>query len=183
MAIVYRHWRKDKNEVFYVGIGKNDSRAYSFFPSRRNKIWNDIKKKTEISVEIIARDLTWEDACELETLMIQEYGRIDLGTGRLVNMTDGGDGAVNSTPWNKGIKIENPRRGFTLSEEHKKKVSMSKIGQQAGGKNSRAKMVLDSFTGVFYDCLKDGCQAVNLNYQTENGRINGKRSNKRFIYV
>lgn len=183
MAVVYRHWRLDKNEVFYVGIGKKESRAYSFNPSRRNKIWNDVKNKTEIGVEIVARDLSWELACELEQLMIQEYGRIDLGTGCLVNMTDGGEGTINVNVWNKGLRVDNPRRGFKISEDHKRKVSMSKMGQGAGGKNPRAKMVLDLFTGVFYDCLKDGCESVGLNYHTENSRINGNRSNKRFIYV
>ena len=28
MAIVYRHIRLDKNEVFYIGIGKTEKRAY-----------------------------------------------------------------------------------------------------------------------------------------------------------
>ena len=184
MAIVYRHRRLDKNEVFYVGIGKKESRAYSFVKSRRNKIWNDIKSRSEVEVEIVARDLSWELACGLEQLMIAEYGRIDLGTGTLANLTDGGEGTINAKVWNKGLTgFVSARKGVKLSEEQKNKISKTKMGMQRGGKNPRAKIVLDLLTGVFYDCLKDGCEAVGLNYHTENGRINENRSNKRFIYV
>jgi hypothetical protein len=184
MAIVYRHRRLDKNEVFYVGIGKKESRAYSFVKSRRNKIWNDIKSRSEVDVEIVARDLSWELACELEQLMISEYGRIDLGTGILANLTDGGEGTINAKVWNKGLTgLTSARKGIKLTQEQKNKISKAKTGTQIGGKNPRAKMVLDTFTGVFYDCLKDGCNAVGLNYHTENGRVNSNRSNKRFIYV
>jgi hypothetical protein len=112
MAIVYRHWRKDKNEVFYVGIGKNKSRAFDF--RNRSNVWKGIKKRTDVDVEIVALDLSWEDACDIEQLMIQEYGRFDLGTGRLVNMTDGGDGTLNFFP----------------SQETRDKMRMSALGKK-----------------------------------------------------
>jgi len=43
-------------------------------------------------VKIIAEDLSEPDAFQLEMLLIQLYGRIDLGTGCLRNQTDGGEG-------------------------------------------------------------------------------------------
>ena len=36
MAVVYRHIRLDKNEPFYIGIGKNIKRAYE--KSRKEEI-------------------------------------------------------------------------------------------------------------------------------------------------
>jgi hypothetical protein len=87
MAIVYRHRRLDTNEIFYVGIGKKESRAYQ--KRSRNQFWKNIIDKTNYEVEIIARDLSYNDACELEILLIREYGRRDLGLGNLVNLTDG----------------------------------------------------------------------------------------------
>ena len=39
MAVVYRHIRLDKNEVFYIGIGKEISRTYEK-TNNRNKPWN-----------------------------------------------------------------------------------------------------------------------------------------------
>ena len=43
MAVVYRHIRLDKNEVFYIGIGKTERRA--FRKDFRNKYWASISKK------------------------------------------------------------------------------------------------------------------------------------------
>jgi len=73
MAVVYRHIRLDKNEVFYIGIGKKESRAYDFKSKNRNFYWNNIFNKTKIEVEIIFYDLTWEQAQEKE--FIKLYGR------------------------------------------------------------------------------------------------------------
>lgn len=91
MAIVYRHRRNDTNEIFYVGMGKENKRAFS--KRDRNIYWKRVVDKVGYSVEIISTDLTLEDACDIECLLISEYGRKDLGLGLLVNMTDGGEGA------------------------------------------------------------------------------------------
>ena len=93
MAIVYQHRRKDNNEIFYVGIGKYESRAYDFVG--RSEAWKYIYNKTEIEVEISHKDIIWEEACSIERYLISFYGRRDLGLGTLVNMTDGGDGVIN----------------------------------------------------------------------------------------
>ena len=131
MAVVYRHWRLDKNEVFYVGIGKKESRAFDF--THRSKVWKGIKNRTDVDVEIVARDLSWELACELEQLMIQEYGRFDLGTGRLVNMTDGGDGSfgVKQSDHTKR-KRSNSLLGIKRSEETRRKTSEARKGAGNG---------------------------------------------------
>ena len=49
MSIVYRHRRLDTFEVFYIGIGKTEKRAYS--KKNRNKWWKNIILKTEYSVD------------------------------------------------------------------------------------------------------------------------------------
>lgn len=94
---VYRHIRLDKNEPFYIGIGnkKNYARAYQIKPDRRNAIWNKIFSKTDVEVEIILDNLTKSQASEKEKEFIQLYGRKDLNSGCLCNMTDGGDGIWN----------------------------------------------------------------------------------------
>ena len=128
MAVVYRHRRLDTNEIFYVGIGKRKTRAYS--KSSRNKMWMDITNKTEYSIEILAEDLELEDAKELEIFLIQEYGRKILGTGKLVNITDGGD--YSNTNQGKKFsyehkqKISQAHKGKLISEETKKRISESK---------------------------------------------------------
>lgn len=93
MACVYRHIRLDKNQPFYIGIGKTIKRAYS--KNNRNKYWHNIINKTSYKVEIVFEDLTWKEACLKEIEIIALYGRKDLNTGILCNMTDGGEGTLN----------------------------------------------------------------------------------------
>lgn len=93
MAIVYQHRRLDNGEVFYVGIGSKDTRAY--YNRSRNIHWHNIANKHGYSVEITHRDLCWEEACSIEQYLISFYGRRDLNEGSLVNMTSGGEGANN----------------------------------------------------------------------------------------
>jgi len=94
MAVVYKHIRLDKEEVFYIGIGKNRSRAYNSSKGR-SVYWKNIVAKTEYQVDILFEDLSWEEACEKEKELITLYGRRDLGLGTLVNLTDGGEGSIN----------------------------------------------------------------------------------------
>lgn len=112
MCVVYLHKRKDTNEVFYVGIGKTERRAYRV--DQRNKYWRNIYKKCGHIVEIVVENTTWEEACSIEIELILKYGRKDLGTGNLCNMTAGGEGAY----------------GRTLTEEHKRKISESHKGKR-----------------------------------------------------
>ncbi len=90
MAYVYRHIRLDKNEPFYIGIGKHYSRAYK--KNDRNSLWKKIANKTDYEIEILFDDLTLGKAKEKEIEFIKLYGRINKKTGILANLTDGGDG-------------------------------------------------------------------------------------------
>lgn len=105
---VYTHTRPDTNTIFYVGIGFI-SRAYDSHPNRRNKHWVNIVNKNngEFTVDILDKDLPWELCCAAEQYLISKYGRVDKGTGLLVNMTDGGEGGF----------------GRTMSAEARKKIS------------------------------------------------------------
>ena len=90
MAIVYRH-RDNSNNIFYIGIGKYKKRAFDYL--NRSNFWKRYSKKYGVNSEIIAEGIDYDDAKELEILLISEYGRRDLDKGNLVNMTDGGDGS------------------------------------------------------------------------------------------
>lgn len=195
MAVVYRHWRLDKNEVFYVGIGKEDSRAFDFL--RRNKVWKGIKRRTDVDVEIVARDLSWELACELEQLMIKEYGRIDLGTGCLVNLTNGGEGTIGVKQSQETIdKRANSIRGKKRSDETRAKISRALTGKKLSEKHieslrtshlgnipSNANQVIDLQTGFVYDSLRNGCASVGVNYKAEFAKQQRKSKKVRFEIV
>lgn len=95
MPYLYRHIRLDKNEPFYIGVSKstiNYNRAYD--KSKRSSFWKKVVNKTDYEVEILMEsdDLNFIKQKEIEFVAL--YGRKNLGTGTLVNLTDGGDGAL-----------------------------------------------------------------------------------------
>lgn len=146
MAVVYRHRRNDTNEVFYIGIGNSDVRAYD--KVGRSDYWKRIVNKHGREVEIIATDLSLEDACELEIFLISEYGRLDLKKGNLVNMTDGGEGFFGgSHTIDVKEKMSITHTGKKVSDETKRRMSESKKGNKYSlgvcrSKETRLKMSL-----------------------------------------
>lgn len=134
MAYVYRHIRLDKNEPFYIGIGSKDDddfkRAYDI--KRRSIYWKGIFNKTKIEVEIVLDNITWDEAGEKEKEFIKMYGRRALGTGTLINMTDGGKGPLGviiSEVTRAKMSIANKGRKMPpFTEEHRKKLANSRIG-------------------------------------------------------
>ena len=111
-AYVYTHKRLDKNCIFYVGIGSSANQKRAYETHKRNDYWLRVKNITEIEVEVLFEDLTWEVANYYEKYLIAVYGRKNKGTGDLVNMTDGGDGV----------------RGWVITEEGRKRMSLCKKG-------------------------------------------------------
>jgi len=93
MAIVYAHRRKDTNNIFYIGIGKDLYRMGK--KTNRNKYWHNIVNKFGYTKELIHKDISWSDACEFEKFYIALYGRKDKNKGSLVNLTYGGEGKPN----------------------------------------------------------------------------------------
>jgi hypothetical protein len=129
MALVYKHIRKDSNEIFYIGIGKTSKRAHS--KSYRNNHWWDVVNKHGYDVEIIKEGLSWEDAQQTEIELIAKYGRHDLSKGPLVNQTDGGDGNNNQIFTEETrLKMSKSHRGKRHSDETRKKMSDASIGKK-----------------------------------------------------
>ena len=95
MAYLYKHTKKDTNDLFYFGVGglnefDNYTRAYAL--RSRNDLWVNIVNKHGFNVEIIIENSNPKEVLCKEIELIALHGRIDLGTGILANMTDGGDG-------------------------------------------------------------------------------------------
>lgn len=100
---LYRHIRLDKNEPFYIGIGSYEQgcKKYKMYERanlkiRRNNIWNSIFEKTKYRVDIVLEVNDLDLINEKEKEFVKLYGRINLGTGILANLTDGGKGIDNS---------------------------------------------------------------------------------------
>lgn len=146
---VYKFLRKTSSingsagTPYYIGKGRG-KRAY--------QTWRDIPRPVDRSlIEIICPDLSETDALQIEMLLIHLYGRINLSTGCLRNLTDGGEGAMGykATPETKALlsrmrkgRVSN-RKGSTASEETRRKMSLAKTGKkmspEARMNNSRSK--------------------------------------------
>jgi hypothetical protein len=155
MAYLYRHIRLDKNEVFYIGIGKEDDEKYrrAYDKNRRSILWKNIVKNCPYEVQIILDNLTWKQACEKELEFINLYGKISDKTGTLANITSGGEGGdtiKNRICIYKGeeekriykedlIKYEKLgwKKGF--SKSHLRKASVVKIGKKYSSETNKKK--------------------------------------------
>lgn len=118
MAIVYTHTRNDNNQVFYVGVGKHSRRAYT--KHSRNSHWYNVANKHGYTVQITHRDVCYEEALSIEKYLVSFYGRRDLKTGSLVNLTDGGDGVENPSVRLSGE--DHPMYGKKHTEETRIKM-------------------------------------------------------------
>lgn len=91
---VYAWFREDTGEAFYIGKGRRDRDS----ARKTNPIVQKIVAKLAAnghaySVRRLFENLTEAQAFETERAEIAARGRIDLGTGCLANLTDGGEGA------------------------------------------------------------------------------------------
>jgi hypothetical protein len=128
----YRHIRPDKNEPFYIGIGQKttdspksitDEYRRAYMTNNRSSIWNGIYERNnkKIEVEILFESHDHEEIKQKEKEFVALYGRINLGTGFLANLTDGGDFTF----------------GWVPSEETKRKISEAHTGKKyAEGRRS-----------------------------------------------
>ena len=170
-AYVYTHTRLDNNEVFYVGIGTQDKYKRASRVHYRTNYWNNIVKKCGWKVDIVFDNLSWEDACKKEKELILKYGRIDLGTGTLVNLTDGGDGNFGRKASKETRqKMSNKKKGVPLSQKHKDNISKAL-------KNNNSKKVIDTNTGFVYNSVQEAAEKNGLKRYNLSSYLTGRRKN------
>lgn len=127
--------------LYYIGKGSNDrawlKHHHNSFPTNK---WQII---------ILESNLSEIGAFALERFYIRWYGRIDLGTGILRNLTNGGDGVSGHkhTEISK-IKMSKALTGRSLSESHKLNLSISKTGKPGHVHTEKHKLYMkQSMTG------------------------------------
>jgi len=116
----YAYLREDKTP-YYIGKGKGD---------RINSKQRSIKPpKDKSRILLLKQNLTEAEAFKHEIYMIFLYGRKDLGTGILYNMTNGGEGSSGWVPSEESRKkMSQSIKGKTHSEESKIKMSEAHKG-------------------------------------------------------
>lgn len=125
--VVYGWYHED--QIFYVGIGtinrsKSKRGRNTYCKRKREKA----ERENSFEVKILFFDLDFEQACKKEIELIKQYGRKDLGTGCLTNLTNGGEGLSNCSEETRNKLIQaktgkrHPNYGKTLSDETKKRI-------------------------------------------------------------
>lgn len=169
-CVVYHHIRLDTNEIFYIGIGCF-KRAYS--KHGRNNYWKNTVKKTKYFVRILTDNISWENAQEAEIKLIKLYGRKDLNTGCLVNMTDGGEGILNRIcTLDTRKKISNINIGNKNSIKNHTEESKIKMSKK------RSRKIIDTKTNIIYENRRIVSETFNINYNTLAGYLSGNLNNK-----
>lgn len=178
--VVYRHL-KPNGEVFYVGMGKP---YRPFYKHNRSIFWNNIVEKYGYKVEVLQQNLDLESAIELEMFLIQLYGRKDLGTGILVNLTDGGDKRTYTEEQRLQLSISNKGKKHVFkSEETFKKNCETRFKKGCKVNN---KKVINVKTGEIYESAKECHRLTKSTYSCNHFRdmITGIKINKTdFIYL
>jgi hypothetical protein len=114
-------WLREDGSAYYVGKGSGNR---AFKRHRGCCALHPPKDRSRILIIELDSEI---DAFTVERELISYYGRKDLGTGCLHNLTDGGDG-ISSVSIETRQKMRNSHLGIKLSAHHRKKQSEARKG-------------------------------------------------------
>ena len=184
---VYEYLRTD-NTPYYIGKGRKN-RAFT-------KQGHTVPLPSKDRIRFVAENLSADDAKNLEIELISKYGRKDIGTGILRNMTNGGEGSPGRIPTEHMIQKlkksltgrkdseqtrENKRKAQTgriHSEETKQKMSESALGKAKSLetiqriKEARKKQVIVTVQVTCPHCGKVGGNRIMPRYHFDNCKFN-----------
>ena len=171
----YTYILKDDNNPFYVGKGTKDrmyhhkrkAKATKIKLPVLDKIRKMVKNNKEIIYEKVLISENEQEIIDKEVELIKKIGRRDLGTGPLLNLTDGGEGVI----------------GYVWTESHKKNLSkaVKKAIKEGRFKPNGAKFERDSnykekMSKAIKDYYKNNPQAKKrVSKQRKALLVNGKR--------
>lgn len=210
---VYLHIKADTGEPFYVGKGSSKwNRCAS--KKNRNNYWHNVVNKHGYNIIILEEDYDEKYISELEVYWICQFKSWGFKLVNLTHGGEGISGFKHSEETRNKIKLKRANQIFTeetrrkLSEKSKGRIKTNasilktietkiknntlSISEEAKIKMSnakkygghRAKLVLNTETGIYYNCAKEACHSTNLNYNTFKNYLRGSRKNKTcFIYV
>jgi len=133
---LYVHFRQDKQEAFYIGIGtkqrdKDYYRALCY--KKRSEFWKRVSRKSRYDVMIISESDNRDDIIKQEINYIRLLGKKKDKLGSLVNITDGGEGLLgHKTIWTEErkdkIRVANSKRVISDSTREKLRLALKARG-------------------------------------------------------
>lgn len=114
LYFVYELWNPITNKPFYVGKGHGD-RPYTHITEAKsdtlkgnqhklNTIRQILRSDEEVDIRTVFESFNEKKTISEEIRLIELYGRVDLKTGPLTNLTRGGDGVVGHSHTDKAKK-------------------------------------------------------------------------------
>ena len=173
---VYKHILKETGQIY---IGQTNNIKNRWKPSAYKnciKFYNAIQKYgwDNFEHEILANELTLEEANELETKFIIEYDSINNG----FNLNTGGDNKLASQETKE--KMSKIRKGIPKSEQHKQAISEALTGykqteehKKHNRKAQHRKSVECIETGEKYDSLAEAERQTGILGETISRQIRG----------
>ena len=137
----YAHIREDEHTPFYIGIGTQNKKSGRFARSKsvqdKTTLWKNKLKDRKYYIVICTSSDSYDEIKKHEVSVISELGKIKEG-GLLTNITDGGEGCSGFKHSIEHILYlrerykgkNNPMYGKKVSEETKKKMSISQTGRK-----------------------------------------------------
>jgi len=117
----YAYLRED-GTPYYVGKGRG-KRAYD---KNRHCVYVPAKER----ILFLKQNLTEDEAFKHEIYMIAVFGRKDLQTGILRNLTNGGEGCSGYKHTEESLlKLSSIKKGKKISEETRNKMSIAQKGR------------------------------------------------------
>ena len=179
---VYEYLRED-GTPYYIGKGRKDR-----WKSKDHNVGIPPKER----IRFAAKNLSADDAKNLEIELIAKYGRKDIGTGILRNLTDGGEGSpgrIATDEMKQKLKIARSKQiitsetrekmrkahtGRVHSIETKQKMSNSALGKSKSFetikkiKEARKRQVIVTVQVTCPHCGKVGGNRIMPRYHFNN---------------
>lgn len=171
---VYFHRNPKTGVIFYVGIGRG-RRPYDFV--RRSILWHRyVAKHGEPLVELLFEGCTKEQAYAHERALIRGLGRRNLGTGELLNLTDGGEGAYGRKMSEKARQaLRDANLGNKWDEKRRANYIKAKTGKKVKPRtetHSRSLSLLSPTKKRVVRIALDGSEALCYHSMQEAAREN-----------
>lgn len=163
MYYIYAYLRTN-GTPYYIGKGKG-RRAWG----KQHKV---PVPKDKNRIVIMEANLTEIGAWALERFYIRWYGRVNKGTGILLNTAKGGTGGHSKKGINKGPKSEKAKQSMRGLRPHV---------NQTGYRNNNARPIYTPY-GAF-GSMTDASRKLGVHYDTIWWKINRQKINEGWGYV